>query len=93
MKIVNHADRMAQDGGVGIDILVDIDAPHELDELARLRVDARAWHRSFRQPDGSPSLLQRRLSAQFRCNLHLGSRNEMTVCFTLRRAHSGPLSR
>lgn len=41
IEIVRNADRMAEDGGVRIDILFDVDAPHELDEFARLRASVR----------------------------------------------------
>lgn len=34
---MRDADRMAENGGVRIDILFDVDASHELDEFARLR--------------------------------------------------------
>ena len=39
---MSDADRMVHYGGVCIDILIDIYAPHELDELAGLRALVRA---------------------------------------------------
>jgi hypothetical protein len=52
--MMRHANRMAEIGGVGIVIPLDVDAPHEPDEFACLRVDARAWDRLSRRSDGSP---------------------------------------
>lgn len=41
-RLAGFQRHIGEDGGVGIDILFDVDAPHELDEFARLRTLMRA---------------------------------------------------